>query len=110
MTTEHDYPSLPKRGENLAKFTWDVIKHAMANQQDFFVSEEVLTKRLKICQGCEWYDIGPHMCKHCGCPLEMKAKISIESCPIGAWSEHTDDWMNGKFDKIAKEIEDSQNP
>ena len=52
MTTEHDYPSLPKRGENLAKFTWDVIKHALANQQDFFVSEEVLTKRLKICQGC----------------------------------------------------------
>ena len=38
----------------------------------------------------------------------MKAKISIESCPIGAWSEHTDDWMNGQFDKIAKEIEDVQ--
>ena len=48
MTTEHDYPSLPEKGGNLAKFTWDVIKHAMTHQEDFFVSDEVLTKRLKI--------------------------------------------------------------
>jgi len=48
------------------------------------------------------------MCKKCGCPLEMKAKISIESCPIGAWSEYTDDWINNTFDKIAKEIEEGQ--
>ena len=108
MTNEHDYPSLPKRGENLAKFTWDLMKHVMANHEQFFVSKDTLEKRIKICQGCEWYDIGPHMCKHCGCPLEMKARISLESCPIGAWSEHSDDWMNGQFDEIAKEIEDSQ--
>ncbi len=108
MTIEHDYPSLPQRGENLAKFSWDIIKHALNHQEDFFVSDEVVTKRLKICQQCEWYDIGPHACKKCGCPLAMKSKISIESCPIGLWSEHTDDWMNGKFDKIAKEIEEGQ--
>lgn len=100
-----DYPSLQKQGENLAKFAWDVIKHLNENEEGFFVSDEVLKKRITICQSCEHYDIEQHRCKKCGCGLRMKAKISLESCPIGAWTENNEAWMNGGFDKLVEDMQ-----
>ena len=102
-----DYPSLPKQGENLAKFAWDVIKHL--NQEDLFVSDEVLKKRITICQSCEYYDSKQHRCKECGCFLELKAKVGLESCPIGAWTESDDTWMNGGFDKLVQDMKRRKN-
>lgn len=102
-----DYPSLPKQGENLAKFAWDVLKHVMDNEEVFFISDEVHKKRIKICQSCEHYDSKKHRCKECGCFLEMKSRISVESCPIGAWTENNEAWMNGGFDKIVKDMQRS---
>tara|TARA_R100000742_G_C4272678_1_gene91965 strand:+ start:1281 stop:1604 length:324 start_codon:yes stop_codon:yes gene_type:complete len=103
-----EYPSLPKQGENLAKFAWDVLKHTMQNEEAFFVSDEVLKKRITICQSCEHYDFEQHRCKECGCPLGMKAKISLESCPIGAWTASDEDWMNGGFEKLIEDMGKSQ--
>jgi hypothetical protein len=35
----------------------------------------------------------------------MKAKISLESCPIGAWTENSEHWMNGGFEKLVEDMQ-----
>ena len=48
---ENEYPSLPEQGKNLAKFTFEILKRAVANGgASLFVSEEVQRERLSILQ------------------------------------------------------------
>ena len=54
-------------------------------------------------------DFEQHRCKECGCPLGMKAKISLESCPIGAWTENNEAWMNGGFNKFIEDMQKREN-
>ena len=102
--SESEYPSLPKQGENLAKFAFDLIKHTITSQEAFLVSDEVVEKRIKICQKCEHYDMTQHRCKECGCFLGIKSRMAPESCPIGLWSAHDEDWMDGGFEKFVEEM------
>ena len=106
MSENHEYPSLPEQGKNMAKFVWDLFQHTMKNQESLFVSDEIAEQRVKICQKCEWYDAAQHRCKECGCYLAPKVKFSLESCPIGSWLPNNDEWVNGGFQKI---IEDMKN-
>jgi len=108
MTEEKQYPSLPEQGKNMAKFVWDVFRHTMKDQESLFVSDKVAEERVKICQQCEWYDAAQHRCKECGCYLAPKVKFSLESCPIGSWSEDNQDWMNGGFEEVMKKIEEQE--
>ena len=101
-----EYPSLPKQGENLAKFAWDVIKQLHENGPEaILVSDEVHKKRLTICESCEHYDSEERRCKECGCFLDMKSRISLESGPIGAWTESNETWMNGGFEKLVQDMQ-----
>jgi hypothetical protein len=48
---ESEYPSLPEQGKNLAKFTFEVLKKALANGgASLLVSEKVQRERLEICK------------------------------------------------------------
>ena len=107
MSEEKQYPSLPQQGKNLASFTWDMLKYAMQNQEAFFVTDEVYDQRISICKKCDWYDEKQHRCKECGCWLDQKAKISLDSCPIGKWSEDKEGWVKDKFDGIMKDLDNS---
>lgn len=105
MTEEHSYPSLPDQGKNLAKFTFQLVKKALQGGA-LMVSPEVKEQRLETCRTCEWYDPDQVRCKHCGCFLEEKATFALDSCPIGKWTESAEDWENGRFDELVKELEE----
>lgn len=51
-----------------------------------YTDEEVAKKRLKICEGCEFYKI-TKQCEKCGCFMPAKTKLSISECPIGKWGK-----------------------
>ena len=83
---ESEYPSLPEQGKNLAKFTFEVLKKALANGgASLLVSEKIQRERLEICKSCPKYDDLQHRCKECGCPLGAKVKFALDSCPLGKW-------------------------
>jgi hypothetical protein len=104
-----DYPSLPEQGKNLAKFAFDVLKNAMKTGA-LFVSEEVKEERLAICRGCEHYNQKQVRCKECGCFLDQKASLALDSCPIGKWAESDTDWMNGGYDYVLDSLNQSPRP
>lgn len=106
MQEEHSYPSLPEQGTNLAKFSFELLKRAFQGQA-LTVSQEVKENRLSICRTCEWYDSEQTRCKHCGCYLEEKARFALDSCPIGKWKESSEDWDNGRFEELMKQMESS---
>jgi len=98
------YPSIGEQGQNLAKFTFQVIKKALQSES-LFVSSEVKQERLAICRGCEYYDPGQNRCKECGCFLDQKASYAIDSCPVHKWDESDIDWTKSKFSEILESIE-----
>ena len=60
---------------------------------------------MMTCRSCDQYQEVENQCAECGCYIPAKAKIVLDSCPLGKWKVETDDW-NKKFDNI---IEDSSN-
>lgn len=104
MDNEKEYPSLHQQGENLAKFTFQLIKKAI-NQEALFVSPEVKEERLSICRQCEWYDPAQNRCKQCGCFLDQKAGFALDSCPLHKWDESDIDWTKNKFKEIMEQLE-----
>lgn len=101
---EKQYPSFSKQGENLAKFTFELIKKAI-RQEALLVSPEVKNERLTICRSCDWYDAPQNRCKHCGCFLDQKASYALDSCPIHKWDESDVDWTKNKFKEIMNELD-----
>tara|TARA_Y100001968_G_C18967866_1_gene530839 strand:+ start:365 stop:628 length:264 start_codon:yes stop_codon:yes gene_type:complete len=75
-------PGAVKRAANFAKA---ISKHAKDNFKD--VSVDDYTKRLEICNGCDFQNKG--ICNHedCGCILARKAWWRSENCPIGKWAK-----------------------
>lgn len=104
MSEEKNYPSLPEQGKNLAKFTWDVIKKAMTDGESLLVSDSTFQKRVEICKGCDRYDESQNRCIECGCMLEGKARFALDGCPLGKWSQDSDAWVSGKFDKLLNNL------
>jgi len=105
-----EYPSLPEQGKNLAKFTFEVVKQVMNNNEAMFVSPEVREKRMDICRACDYYDDRQIRCRHCGCFLEHKARFAIDSCPIGKWKETDEDWIKDGFEKVIEEMSQPEPP
>jgi len=104
---ENEYPSLPDQGKNLAKFTFEIVKKALANGgASLLVSENIQRERLKICKACPKYDDLQHRCKECGCHLGNKVKFALDSCPLGKWAESNTDWVNEEYEHIIKHFND----
>jgi|DEB0MinimDraft_6_1074348.scaffolds.fasta_scaffold24549_1 hypothetical protein len=104
---ENDYPSLPEQGKNLAKFTFEVLKKALANGgASLLVSEKIQRERLEICKQCPKYDDLQHRCKECGCPLGAKVKFALDSCPLSKWSESDVDWVSEEYEHIIQHLDE----
>ena len=106
-TDNNSYPTVGEQGQNLAKFTFQVIKKALQNEA-LFVSSEVKQERLTICRGCDRYDPGQNRCRECGCFLDQKASYAIDSCPLHKWDESDIDWTKDKFNEILESINGNQ--
>lgn len=103
---ENEYPSLPEQGKNLAKFTFEILKRAIANgSASLIVSEEIQKERLAICRECPKYDDMQHRCKMCGCHLGGKVKFALDSCPLGKWSESDEAWINEEYEHIFNNLD-----
>jgi|TARA_B100001939_G_C16442080_1_gene405268 hypothetical protein len=108
MSEEKNYPSLAKQGENLGKFVWELFQHTAKNPDSLLVSDEIYEERLNICKSCEWYDPEPIRCKKCGCWLQNKARMGLDSCPIGKWSANSDTFINEKFEELMKDLDNKE--
>lgn len=100
-----EFSSLQESAKDLGKFTFEIVKRAIANGgASLTVSRKVQKGRLDTCRECEKYDEMQHMCIECGCNLGMKTKFSLETCPLMKWKESDEDWMNGEYAHILKNL------
>lgn len=101
----NDYPSLFEQGKNLSKFALDLVRHIKSTDgKDLMVDDELFQERINICNSCEKYDAGPNRCKECGCYLDVKARLILDSCPLGKWTESVENW-DDKFNDMLNEME-----
>jgi len=100
-----DRASFSEKAQNLAKFSWDLVKHLHKTQgQNLTVSDEVYAERVTICKGCPEYLELQNECRNCGCYIPMKAKIILDSCPLGKWTEDKEGWEKS-FERIVEELD-----
>lgn len=106
MSEEQKYPSLTEQGKNLARFSWDLIKHLQKgeNLTSLFVSEEVYNERIKTCNSCEKYNDNDKRCTECGCYVHAKAKIVLDACPLNKWKVDDSNWET-TFNEIVSKME-----
>lgn len=102
----NDYPSLFEQGKNLSKFALDLVKHIKSTDgKDLMASDDLFRERMEICASCDRYDEVPNRCKECGCYLDVKARLILDSCPLQKWTESIENW-NDKFNNMLKEMEE----
>ena len=65
------------------------IKNIMLHDQD------IIDKRLSMCQGCEHFISATSQCKKCGCFMKVKTKVATARCPVGKWEKEYD-FIKGK--------------
>jgi hypothetical protein len=103
-----EYPSLFEQSKNLSKFTLDIIKHLnKTNAKNLFADDKLFNERLEICKKCEKYDANQQRCFECGCFLTTKARIILDSCPLGKWTESLENWEIA-FEEMISEINASE--
>jgi hypothetical protein len=98
-----DYPNLSEQAKNLAKFSFEVLKHAMSGES-LMCSDEIILQRRAICESCDRRDPIPNRCMECGCYLDPKIQFALDSCPLGKWKETDEDWMKGGFEKFLEKL------
>jgi len=102
----NDYPSLFEQGKNLSKFALDLVRHIKSTDgKDLMASDDIFQERMNICINCDKHDPGPNRCKECGCFLDVKARLMLDSCPLNKWTESIENW-DDKFSGMLKEIEE----
>ena len=75
----------PKKLEKPTNFTLAAAKFAAGG---FIKStKEVYDARVLTCLACKYYDADKDECLVCGCPVEVKASWSTESCPKNKWKK-----------------------
>jgi len=98
--THQAYPRRKRRetlstltlAEKLVNFAKSAARHVAAGMPQ--ASDEEVTRRFAICEGCEHFD--GKACRQCGCPVvrekQFLSKLSWadESCPVGKWGPAAD--------------------
>lgn len=59
---------------------WDLF-----NPNTEYVSQEEFDKRYAICNKCPLFFNATKQCRQCGCFMNIKAKMSHATCPVGKW-------------------------
>jgi ribosomal protein L32 len=70
----------PDKLKNLAQDTFKFINHGMP-----ISSQELIDKRLDICNNCPFFDKEKKVCNKCGCHMEYKVIAATSTCPEGKW-------------------------
>lgn len=98
--------SFGEKANNLARFSWDLIKHVYETQgQELVVSDKIYKERIDTCKGCDKYIKKHKECAECGCYIPGKARIILDSCPLNKWADiPEEEWEN-----TLKNIEDNIN-
>ena len=75
----------PKKLKLLSNFTLAAAKFAAGG----FIksSKELYDSRVLTCLSCRYYDADKDECKVCGCPVEVKASWTTETCPKNKWEK-----------------------
>ena len=107
MSDDLQSPNLVEKGKNLAKFSWELINYIQKNyEKTLFASDEIYKERLSICKTCDKFKELQNECAECGCYLPAKARIVLDSCPLGKWKMKDEEWFtNEKFDDIIKDMD-----
>lgn len=74
------------------KSRWEEYKEKNgATPLDIFISdtpqapEDIVNKRLGICQSCPEFVKLTTQCKRCKCIMKLKTKLDHAKCPAGKW-------------------------
>jgi len=59
--------------------------HSVATGNPLNVDESEKSRRLSICNSCEFYIKDQERCSKCGCYMAVKTYLKAEKCPVGKW-------------------------
>ena len=105
MSDDLQSPNLVEKGKNLAKFSWQLINYIQKNyEKALVVTDEEYKERIMICRDCDKFREVQNECAECGCYLPAKARIVLDSCPLGKWTANSDGW-DDKFNAIMKDMD-----
>lgn len=71
--------------ENNEKLDLRGISNRMKNV--ILHDQDIIDKRLAICNSCEFLFKLTGTCKKCGCFVSKKTRVSTQSCPISKWGK-----------------------
>ena len=88
-----DEPEIKKEGEvvkppplkdqiiNFAKAFGGWVKEGAP-----IVTPQEYTERLAMCHTCSFYNGAKDRCNHCGCTMQLKARMQTSECPVKKWA------------------------
>ena len=88
-------PKLPSVWQMTKNFAKDLTKYVSEGAPN--VSVEEYSRRLSICESCEFFLEEKSRCGACGCLLEHKAKWKTTTCPKKKWAPQI--WSYGKIEE-----------
>ena len=107
MSDDLQSPNLVEKGKNLAKYTWQLINYIQNNyEKALVVDDEEYKERITICRDCDRFREIQNECAECGCYLPAKARIVLDSCPLGKWKMRDEEWFTKeKFNDIMEDMD-----
>lgn len=81
---EHPLPPFSVQAVSLLHAAGSTIKGVLMGHQ-LREDEPEAQRRMRICEGCEFYRKSDQKCSRCGCSLAAKTALRAEHCPIGRW-------------------------
>lgn len=83
-SNKRSLPSNWQMAKNLGSSVVRNIKSVAAGN-NLKISDLDAQNRLKICQGCEFFESAANRCRKCGCFMSVKTYLKAERCPVGKW-------------------------
>ena len=107
MSDDLQSPNLVEKGKNLAKFSWQLINYIQNNyEKALIVTDEEYKERIMICRDCDKFREVQNECAECGCYLPAKARIVLDSFPLGKWKMKDEEWFTKeKFIDIMEDMD-----
>ena len=79
--------SLPSIGNMLFSLT-EALKSNLtqiASKGVLLAEDNLVSKRISLCLGCEFLIQNSERCIKCGCYMNMKTRLQVSKCPVGKW-------------------------
>jgi hypothetical protein len=78
------YPDFWEQINNFKKFASEVGQDVVKGES-ILCSEEMVQKRLDICNDCSQFNKESKRCYLCGCFMEYKIRFTSSTCPASKW-------------------------